>query len=207
MTMHRDRTKPTLPLGSLIGLAVAGTVAVAGSALAQAEPADTAERVFESKQVIMSFAGELQGALKAAVQEGGPVNGIRVCNEVAPGIAAKHATARGWEVGRTSLKVRNSENAPDAWEQQILQQFIEERAAGADPATLEVAEVMEEDGQQVFRFMKAIAIPEGAPCLACHGTDIKPEVAAALAELYPEDAATGYSTGDIRGAFTIKQPM
>jgi hypothetical protein len=54
--------------------------------------------------------------------------------------------------------------------------------------------------------MKAIPTAE-KPCLACHGKEIAPKVAARLAELYPEDAATGYSAGEIRGAFTLSRPL
>ncbi|MRR09746.1 DUF3365 domain-containing protein, partial [bacterium] len=32
-------------------------------------------------------------------------------------------------------------------------------------------------------------------------------VKAKLAELYPEDKATGYSAGQIRGAMTLKKPL
>ena len=39
-------------------------------------------------------------------------------------------------------------------------------------------------------------------CLACHGApeQIPAEVAAILAERYPDDQATGYAVGDLRGA-------
>ncbi len=50
--------------------------------------------------------------------------------------------------------------------------------------------------------MKAIPLQEG--CLGCHGSEIKPAIAAALNEKYPNDQATGYSVGDIRGAFTLR---
>jgi hypothetical protein len=40
-------------------------------------------------------------------------------------------------------------------------------------------------------------------CLGCHGKNIAPEVQAKLDELYPEDQATGFSEGDLRGAFVI----
>jgi hypothetical protein len=45
------------------------------------------------------------------------------------------------------------------------------------------------------------------PCLKCHGTDIDPAVAAKLDALYPKDMARGYKAGDVRGAFTLRQPM
>jgi hypothetical protein len=68
------------------------------------------------------------------------------------------------------------------------------------------AEFTEWEGRKVFRYMKAI--PTDEICLNCHGGDtVKPEVAAKLAEFYPDDQARGFSVGDIRGAFTIVQPV
>jgi hypothetical protein len=51
------------------------------------------------------------------------------------------------------------------------------------------------------------AIPTGEVCLACHGSDITPEVAAAIDERYPDDMARGYSLGDVRGAFSLSKPL
>ena len=39
----------------------------------------------------------------------------------------------------------------------------------------------------------------------CHGTDIKPKVKEKLDELYPEDEATGFFLGDLRGAFVVEE--
>ena len=36
-------------------------------------------------------------------------------------------------------------------------------------------------------------------CLACHGAEVAPEVQAAIAERYPDDRATGYRAGELRG--------
>jgi hypothetical protein len=41
-------------------------------------------------------------------------------------------------------------------------------------------------------------------CLQCHGANIAPPVAAKLAELYPEDQATGFAAGDFRGLFWVE---
>ena len=43
-------------------------------------------------------------------------------------------------------------------------------------------------------------------CLACHGEQIAPDVAARLHELYPDDQATGFAVGDLRGVFWIEYP-
>ena len=45
------------------------------------------------------------------------------------------------------------------------------------------------------------------PCLICHGDNIDSTISTKLNELYPNDKAVGYKAGEIRGAFTITQPM
>ena len=49
------------------------------------------------------------------------------------------------------------------------------------------------------------AIPAGAVCLTCHGNDIDPELKAQIDAFYPEDRATGFKLGALRGAFTISR--
>ena len=87
----------------------------------------------------------------------------------------------------------------------MLEDFEQRRAAGDDPATLIRYEVVETDGLREFRFMKAI--PTGEVCLACHGSNIAPNVSARLDALYPDDRARGFAVGDLRGAFSVRQPM
>lgn len=184
------------------GLALFLVSGMSGSAFAEE---DATARAAESRAIIKSFAGELQAALKGAMESGGPVKAIAVCNERAPAIAMKHGEAKGWEVGRTSLKYRNPDNAPDQWEVAVLQRFEQRKASGEDVAKMDFGEFTELEGKRVFRYMKAI--PTGEICLNCHGGEsVKPEVEARLAEFYPDDMARGFSVGDIRGAFTIIQP-
>ncbi len=158
----------------------------------------------EARAIAVRFADKLKSELVAAMKVDGPVQAIEVCNVAAPAIAAD-ASASGWSVGRTSLKTRNSKNAPDGWEKRVLEEFDAAKSTGADAAKLEHSEIVERDGMRTFRFMKAIPVAE--PCLACHGETIKEPVKARLAELYPGDRATGYKVGDIRGAFTLSKPL
>jgi len=166
---------------------------------------ETQERRAESMKVVKEFMTTLKGELQKAMKAGGPVNAIEVCNKVAPAIAAEQSTKHGWEVGRTSLKTRNPNNAPDAWERKVLNKFEKRKAAGENPKKMFYEKVVEEDGKQSYRFMKAI--PTGKVCLKCHGENIAEPVKAKLDKLYPEDQARGFELGDIRGAFTITQPM
>jgi len=135
---------------------------------------------------------------------GGPPNAIQVCTVAAPAIAADLSARTGGQVGRTSLKPRNPGNAPDEWERATLQAFEQRRHAGEDPRGIEAYATVEGPDGSEFRYMKAI--PMGNTCVACHGQVIDRRVAATLAQLYPDDKATGYNVGDIRGAFTIVQP-
>ncbi len=162
-------------------------------------------RAEASRAVAGSFAAELKEALTKAMASGGPIGAVDVCKEMAPQIAARASEKTGWDVARTSLKPRNPANAPDGWEAETLQAFAARKAAGEDPAKLEAWAIAEDGGRKQFRYMKAI--PTASMCLACHATDIEPELRAHLDTLYPEDAAVGYREGDIRGAFTITQPM
>lgn len=166
---------------------------------------DASAQVAEMKAGIKIFATELQSTLKAAIGEGGLPAGIGVCSEKAAPIAQEVSQAQGFEIARTSLKVRNPDNAADAWELQVLQDFETQKQAGTPIAELEYTQVIEEEGQQVLRYMKAI--PTQSMCLSCHGAEsqIQPAVLQKLDELYPQDQARNFNEGDIRGAFTLRK--
>ncbi len=151
----------------------------------------------EAAALIPPFAKHMMDTVQQAKEDGGPVAAVAACQTLAPEIANEHSNAN-WKIGRTSLKTRNSDNAPDAWERSVLEQFAERAANGEDAKTISYAETV--NGQ--FRLMKAIPLQEG--CLGCHGNDIKPPIAEALKAKYPNDQATGYALGDIRGAFTLR---
>ena len=182
--------------------------AVSGIALFASLQARAAEdpNAVAAKGIVKEFATSLKGELQAAIKEGGPISAIAVCKDRAPAIAKQLSETSGWEVGRTSLKLRNPAlNTPDGWEKQVLVKFEERKTAGEDPETMAYAEVVDADGTKQYRFMKAI--PTGDLCLACHGDSINPDIAAALDKAYPNDQARGFRLGDIRGAFTLSKPL
>lgn len=191
---------------SIAGVAVSLVlVAMAQEAPAEDTPPSEPERAAQSRQLSQDYSARLKTALVRAVQAGGPETAIAVCKVEAPAIAKDEAIRSGWSIGRTALKLRNPVNSPDAWERGVLLRFQEQISAGADPKKLEHYETTTKDGERVFRYMKAI--PTQAPCLACHGSDLSQSVKARVEELYPEDRATGFSLGDLRGAFSIVQPL
>jgi cytochrome c553 len=138
--------------------------------------------------------------LLAALNGDGPLLALDVCNTAAPAIAEEIGARVGVTVWRVSLRNRNPRGTPDTWERDVLQQFASRLAAGEPPATIE-ASVQTDAG---FRYMAAI--PMAPLCAQCHGGAIAPEVAARIAALYPQDRATGFTPGELRGAVSVTWP-
>ena len=188
-----------------LSLVVLGGVA-AGVASAEGEEAQ--QRRAEARQAVKALMSELGGELQAAMKAGGPSQGIGVCVEKAPEITARLSRERGWRVTRVSDKVRNPLlGMPDAWEQETLARFRERHADGESYKGMSRGEVVTEPGGTYYRYMQAI--PLQGVCMSCHGPeeDLAPAVRQTLEKRYPHDRATGYQVGDLRGAFSIKQPM
>ena len=190
----------------LVFASIVGVVGTFGLSADMAVAGDVVPRVAASRAAVKQFFGNLKGQLVSAIKAGGPENAIDVCNQSAPQIATEVSEKVGWRVARTSLKLRNPSNAPDDWEESVLREFEARKAAGEDPAKMEYAAYVPNGKTMEFRYMKAI--PTAAkPCLACHAAKVPAGVEKALAEHYPDDKARGYKAGDIRGAFTITQPV
>jgi hypothetical protein len=157
-------------------------------------------RIARSRELATSLQQSLGARLTAAISAGGPIGAIDVCKVEAPQIAAQLSAAAEARVGRTALKVRNSNNAPDSAARAVLERF--ELAWRGDPSTPPDMFSVAADGSA--RYMRAI--PTQALCVTCHGPALAPDVAAAIAARYPNDAATGFAVGDLRGAFVIDWP-
>ena len=158
-----------------------------------------------SRDLVIDFQGSLKGELQAAIKDGGPSNAISVCSVRAPQIASDLSDPDGWSVGRTSHRTRNPDNAPDDWEAKVLEEFRQRAMAGEGLERMEKAELMKSDEGHLYRYMKAI--PVGKVCLTCHGSNVAPALKAQIKAYYPEDQATGFELGELRGAFTITKAV
>jgi hypothetical protein len=161
------------------------------------------QNTLEARSLVKAFGGDLKHVLKKSMKSGGPIKALEQCNIQAGPIAQENSLSAGWDIGRTSLKVRNENNAPDDWEAMTLRQFEKRKAAGENLKTMEYAETVKEGDQLVYRYMKPI--PTAGLCVACHGGDMADEITNKVKSLYPNDQATGYKAGDIRGAFTLQK--
>lgn len=184
-----------------------GRLAVAAALLAALPVWAQDAWVAEARRVATSVPPKLVAVLTDEIAKSGPEGAILVCRDKAPQLAKAASEESGWTVRRVSLKNRNPKAVPDAWERAVLEDFDRRAAAGESPATLEKAELVQDDGRSVRRYMRAL--PTQQLCLQCHGSaeQLKPAVLERLRTLYPDDKATGYAVGQIRGAMTIRQPQ
>ena len=162
------------------------------------------EWLTQSRLLAQQLSTELKTELASALSSAGPTGAIAVCRTRAPAIASKLSRESGAGVSRTALRVRNPANAPDEMQRAVLEQFAGDLAAGRTEMPLEAAVELNRGGRIERRYMRAI--PMDAMCLACHGQQLAPEVASAIASDYPGDQATGFEPGQLRGAISVVWP-
>lgn len=161
----------------------------------------------ESRKTAQEFMQKLGGTLKAQLESAGPEQAAMVCKQVSPALAAEYS-GQDRVVKRVSLKPRNKTlGTPDAWETQQLESFEMNLREGKPVAGMEKGTIIEGPDGRWFRYIKAI--PTQLPCLQCHGQpyQISQGMKTLLAREYPDDQATGYSAGAIRGAVSIKKKL
>lgn len=158
----------------------------------------------EARKVATTLPPKLLVALQEEIKKSGAEGAIPVCKDMAPRMAGEISQQTGWKIKRVSLKARNdARGTPDAWEKAALEDFDKRAAAGETPAKLEKGEKIGNE----YRFVKAL--PVQGLCLGCHGPteQISPAVKAALGQHYPNDRATGYSEGQIRGVISVRKSL
>lgn len=161
------------------------------------EVVEAENKIDQARAKAMDLGGTLKNALQSAIKAGGIENGITICHDVAGSLAAQ-ISDENWEVGRTSLKVRNLGNKPEPWATTTLHDFA--RQLSQDPS--QIPEETYQDPQSgKFTYMRAIVIQP--LCTACHGDNISENVTKRIQALYPGDQATGFKVGELRGAFIV----
>jgi len=145
-------------------------------------------RVAHAKAALLPLKKQLKAALVEGMKKG-PEEAITACQLKAPAIA-KAVSNDVVAVGRTSHKVRSPANQGPAWARKLNDQLLDDKDLAFASTTLP-------DGS----FAYAERIMTGGLCLTCHGADLAPGVKAALQKAYPDDKATGFKAGDMRGVF------
>lgn len=157
----------------------------------------------EGPRIIGEAFAKLSAALAEAIGKAGPAGALSVCSEKAPQIAKEVAAAHGVTLRRATHRPRNPKNAADEVEKNALQAFMD---AMAKKEPLKPQVITNADGSRAFLAPIVLGNPL---CLQYHGEagkDIAPETLAALRKLYPDDKATGFKLGDLRGLWRVTFP-
>lgn len=136
---------------------------------------------------------QLSGRLMDVMGSQGPTAAILVCQQEAPKIARDVSVAQGLQIGRTGVRLRNSKNKPPQWATSLIEAKTDTptfaRLSNGHAAAL-------------------LPIKLQGQCLICHGPkeQIAPGIQDQLTKLYPNDEATGFKEGELRGWFWIDLP-
>ena len=161
----------------------------------------------DARKASAALIQSLGGELKAAMGEKGPTGAVSICKERAPRIAAEVSRQFNFDVNRVSPKNRNPAAIPDAWEAEAQAGLEKRLAAGEKPETLDTWQVVTTSTGRQFRYARAL--PVQPVCLICHGDPaaMSDDLKARLAAEYPQDRATGYRPGNVRGIVSIRRAL
>ncbi len=146
----------------------------------------------------MATQAALGKALQNKIQEAGIQEAIVFCKVEALPITDSLSEKFGVAISRITDKPRNLINTASAEEMKFISNFKSELGTGQPPEPL----VVRQGDDTNFYY----PILTNTMCLKCHGSpeeDIRPQVLGVIAELYPEDQATGYGNNQFRGLWKV----
>ncbi len=162
-------------------------------------PARLAASVGIADEAIRALQQRLSARLQEEMRKGGPVRALGVCRDEAQALTAETARVQGIQVGRASHRLRNPGNVAPPWAARFV-----EAGAGKKAASVQAVVVDLGDRVGVLR-----PLPTALPCTQCHGRAerMSPDVRDFLATSYPQDRATGFEEGDLRGFIWAEAPV
>ncbi len=154
-------------------------------------PPDLAAPVAKAGDAITALQKRLSGRLMQEIEKAGPLSAIDICRTEAPALTGEVARTTGVDIGRTSHKLRNPGNAARPWMKPHVDAAAGKRADQVAPVVVDLGD----------RIGLLRPLPTQAMCTTCHGPAdrIAADLRQALATAYPEDQATGFAEGDLRG--------
>lgn len=169
------------------------------------EPKNVAsdQLVIETGREIASETFQTLGSqLRGAIEEDGIPHALEFCNVEAMPLTEELADRYNVTIRRATHRPRNQANRADQEELDAIQAYTRAIEGGNE---LTPRLVRQDD---FIRFFAPIRVGMDL-CLQCHGTpnsDITKNNLEVIRSLYPEDEATGFSMGDLRGIWSITLP-
>lgn len=179
-------------------------------AAAQPQQPDTsgsAEALWKSRAATKELLSTLRRTLENHLAAGDTPHAVDICADTAQALSESIASKHALEIRRISDRWRNPLDEPDPFENSVLLQFAAAMRDTALTDATEAVHIVAENGKRVFRYLKPIRLQE--MCTACHGDPARmsPAVVEIIKARYPDDRATGYAPGDLRGAVSVRLPL
>lgn len=154
-----------------------------------------------------AIAREAQKTLKTnllnAIKNDGVTEAISFCNANALKLVQELEDSMNVSIFRVSQKWRNPKDEPDSLEALVLDAYQYNMDNGMD-----LKPSIQEEGKEVLLYTSPIKI-NNPLCLQCHGKvgdEVLNETHEKIISLYPNDNATGYTLGQLRGMWSIRIP-
>jgi hypothetical protein len=188
--MSRVKSRSSLALALALFCCVAEAAGPEATAPAEARAAEAAK----------AFSSELRATLGAAMARGGPAAGVEVCHDEAPRIAERVSAEYDVRLGRVGVRSRQPANRLDGWQKDRLDAW--QKAPPVGPPAGWPPAISSDSTSGTVRWAKAIET-EGV-CVVCHGPAVEPALADTIRRVYPDDPATGFESGSLRGLLWVE---
>ncbi len=185
----------------LLALAIVGFVVINGcqNTPGKVSAEDLSPYLERGQKIAGATFVVLSENLQSALKTGGVSNAIAYCNLKAMPLTDSLSKVHQVQIRRTTLQPRNPQNAPSDVEKVMLRSYSEDNIKGK-----ELKAVVHRIDERTVAFYAPIRI--NTFCLQCHGnigSTMTEENGQLVRKFYPEDEATGYEAGDLRGIWSI----
>jgi len=153
-----------------------------------------------AKKAIQTVGGKLKHTLGQKVKKGGFENAALFCSKEATSLAkeASSTLPQGVSIKRITTKPRNSNNQATKAQSLVLEELEQKLKIGKLPKML-----VKKISKNHYQVYKPLVI--GKKCLNCHGdtANLNQNAYKIISENYPDDKATNYKLGQLRGVFLV----
>jgi len=153
----------------------------------------------KGKEIASTTANTLGNNLTQKMKKGGVIDAVPFCNTMAIPLTEEVENKYGVSIKRTSFAIRNEENKPNEGEIVILKQY---KNSLTNKETLEPIITLDSSGKP--HFYAPILLQK--KCLTCHGSigkEVTTKTDSLIKSYYPNDKATGFKEGDLRGIWSV----
>lgn len=169
------------------------------------EPDEAARAVEVGAPAADALMQGLVSELRQSMDQDGVASAVAFCSvealDITEQIQDEHDA--GLDLKRTTLRWRNALNAPDPWEERMLQYLDRLERTRPDSVPTQITGQGPDGTLRYYRVLRTATM-----CLHCHGPipAMASDVRQTIRERYPDDRATGYAEGDLRGLIRVQIP-